>query len=376
VQRLAWPVSAWIPAMIAAAIVSAIATWLAIGYARRRRLIDEPGMRRSHTEPTPRGGGIGIVIAVLLCACGPALFLPAASRLTAPALAIAVAIVAVVGWIDDHRGLPARWRFAAHCLAALVFLAPVIVPLILVPEAVEHRFLLSVTVAWIVAVVTVVAIVWFINLHNFMDGIDAILAAQSIFVFSVLAVLCAYAGEAHAGQIAVFAAATVGFVPFNFPRARIFMGDVGSGVLGLLIAVAVIWQMSARLTALASGIILCSAFVTDATCTLLSRMIRGRRWYSAHREHLYQWLARSGFSHAGVVALYMGWNLVVALPVVAWINRAPDLPMSIAKLHMDWMPDSGAGAAAGLYLLGIVVWIAGKRYCLHAPRRRNVHAAA
>jgi hypothetical protein len=72
----------------------------------------------------------------------------------------------------------------------------------------------------------------------------------------------------------------------------------------------------------------------------------------------------------------MGWNLVVALPVVAWINRAPDLPMSIAKLHIDWMPDSGTGAAAGVYLLGIVVWIAGKRYCLHAPRRRNVHAVA
>ena len=209
-----------------------------------------------------------------------------------------------------------------------------------------------------------------------MDGIDAILAAQSIFVFSALAFLCAHAGEAHAGQIAVFAAATIGFVPFNFPRARIFMGDVGSGVLGLLIAVAVIWQMSTPLTALTSGIILCSAFVTDATCTLLSRMLRGRRWYSAHREHLYQWLARSGFSHAGVVALYMGWNLVIVLPVVAWINRTPDLPMSIANIHMDWMPDSGAGPAAGVYLLGIVVWIAGKRYCLHASQRRNVHAAA
>ncbi len=362
--------------MLAAAIVSAVATWLAIGYARRRRLIDEPGTRRSHSEPTPRGGGIGIAIAALLCACAPPLFLPAASRLTAPALAIAVVIVAVVGWIDDHRGLSARWRFAAHCIAAIAFLAPVIVPLVLVPEAVEHRFSVSVAVAWVVAVVTVFAIVWFINLHNFMDGIDAILAAQAIFVFSVLAFLCAYAREAHAGQIAVFAAATVGFVPFNFPRARIFMGDVGSGVLGLLIAVVVIWQMSARLTALASGIILCSAFVTDATCTLLSRMFRGRRWYSAHREHLYQWLARSGFSHAGVVGLYMGWNLVVALPVVAWINRAPDLPMSIAKLQMDWMPDSGAGAAAIVYVLGVIVWIAGKRYCLHASRRRKVHAAA
>jgi UDP-N-acetylmuramyl pentapeptide phosphotransferase/UDP-N-acetylglucosamine-1-phosphate transferase len=362
--------------MFAAAVVSAAATWLAIGYARRRRLIDEPGVRRSHTEPTPRGGGIGIAIAVLACACAPALFRPALSRLTAPALAISVAIVAVVGWIDDHRGLSARWRFAAHCLAAIVFLAPVIVPLILVPEAVEHRFSVSAAIAWIVVAATVLAIVWFINLHNFMDGIDAILAAQSIFVFSALAFLCARAGETHAGQIAVFAAATLGFLPFNFPRARIFMGDVGSGVLGLLIAVAVLWQMSARQTAIASGIILCSAFVTDATCTLISRMIRGRRWYSAHREHLYQWLARSGFSHAEVVALYMGWNLVIALPVVAWINRAPDQPMSIANLRIDWNPESGLAAALVVYLLGVVAWFAGKRYCLQASRDRSRHAAA
>ncbi|HEV7491927.1 MAG TPA: glycosyltransferase family 4 protein [Rhodanobacteraceae bacterium] len=375
-QQLASPVSAWIPAMVAATVISAAATWLAIGYARRRRLIDEPGVRRSHREPTPRGGGVGIAIAVLVCACAPALFHPALSRLTAPALLVSVAIVALVGWIDDHRGLSARWRFAAHCLAAIAFLAPVIVPLILVPEAVEHRFALSAAIAWIVVVVTILAIVWFINLHNFMDGTDGILAAQSIFVFLVLTFLCARAGEAHAGQIAVFAAATVGFLPFNFPRARIFMGDVGSGVLGLLIAIAVIWQMSARQTAIASGIILSSAFVIDATCTLISRMFRGRRWYSAHREHLYQWLARSGFSHTGVVALYFGWNLVIALPVVAWINRPPDLPMSIANQHIDWTPDSGIAAAAVVYLLGVAVWFAGKRYCLNASRGRSSHAAA
>jgi Glycosyl transferase family 4 len=169
----------------------------------------------------------------------------------------------------------------------------------------------------------------------------------------------------------VFAAAAAGFLPFNFPRARIFMGDVGSGVLGLLIAVAVLWQMSAPDTALASGLVLCSGFVVDATCTLVSRIARGRRWYSAHREHLYQWLVRSGFSHAGVVALYMGWNLVIALPVVAWINRAQGAWMPIANANIETREGSGLGAAVAVYALGTVVWILGKRWCFAAPARRR-----
>ena len=375
-QRPAWPVSVWIAAVLAAAVLSAFVTWLAIGYAHRRRLIDQPGVRRSHAEPTPRGGGIGIVIATLVCACVPALLRPASSRLAAPGLIAAVAIVATVGWIDDHRGLSARSRFAAHCLAAIAFLSPVIVPLVALPSVVEQRFSVSELAAWAIVLAVVLAIVWFVNLHNFMDGIDGLLAAQAIFVFAALALLCAHAGEPHTGQIAVFAAATIGFLPFNFPRARIFMGDVGSGTLGLLTAVAVLWQMSAPHVAITSGVVLCSAFVIDATCTLVSRMLRGRRWYSAHREHLYQWLARSGFSHAGVVALYMGWNLVIVVPVVAWMNRAPELPMWMASARTEWTTESGAAAAAAVYGLGVIVWLAGKRRCLNASRRRGRHAAA
>jgi UDP-N-acetylmuramyl pentapeptide phosphotransferase/UDP-N-acetylglucosamine-1-phosphate transferase len=362
-------VSAWIPAIVAGAAVSAIATWLAIGYARRRRLIDHPGARRSHLEPTPRGGGIGIVLATLACAVAPAWVHPVSSRIAAPSLMAAILLVAAVGWIDDHRGLSARWRLATHGVAAIVFLLPVVVPMILLPDVVTQRFSVSAAPVWSGIGAAVLGIAWFVNLHNFMDGIDGILAAQALFVFVALALLLARAGEPHAGQVAVFAAATAGFVPFNFPRARIFMGDVGSGVVGLLVAVAVIWQMSAPGIALASGLILCSAFVTDATCTLLSRMVRGRRWYHAHREHLYQWLARSGFSHVGVVALYMAWNLVIVVPVVAWINRSA-LPGEFAQ------DPSGIAAAAGVYALATAVWLAAKRTCLRNKQRRRQHAAA
>ena len=367
-----WPIAAWIFAIVAAFVVSAVATRFSIAYAHRRRLIDEPGARRSHAEPTPRGGGIGMVIATLVCACVPVALANASPAQTA--LIAAIVLVAAVGWIDDHRGLSARWRFLAHCLAAAILLAPVALALTQITDA----FPGIAPFAWAILGAAVLATVWSINLHNFMDGTDGILAVQAIFVFVALAILCARAGSTtHACEIAVFAAATAGFLPFNFPRARIFMGDVGSGVLGLLIAVAVLWQMQVRQIALASGLILCSAFVVDASCTLISRMLRGRRWYSAHREHLYQWLARSGGGHARVVALFLAWNLLIVAPVVAWINRGsnPPMPNAIAPLA-EWSAPSGAGAAVAVYVFGIAVWFVGKRYCLRRAALRKHHASA
>lgn len=342
--------SLWIAG--AACAVSAAFVWAAIRYAHRRRLIDQPGQRRSHRVPTPRGGGIGIVVAVVasglaLATTDAAAPLPSFAWLLLPILA-----VALVGWIDDHGGLSARTRFATHCAAALVIALP---------------FWLGGAAplpgGWTVLLMPflVLALAWSINLHNFMDGIDGLLALQAIFVFATIAALLHAQAPPTFPYLLAWLAATAGFVPFNFPRARIFMGDVGSGVLGLLVAVAVLWQLSAPAVAWASGVAACSAFVTDATCTLLSRMLRGRRWYSAHREHLYQWLARSGFSHAQVVALYMGWNLLIVLPVVYWMNHA-------SAPHASW------AAALALYALAVGLWWGGKRWCLRACARRP-HAA-
>ena len=166
--------------------------------------------------------------------------------------------------------------------------------------------------------------VWSINLHNFMDGIDGILATQAIFVLTRARAGCALAiaHNPHSLQIGLFAAATLGFLPFNFPRARIFMGDVGSGALGLVIFVAAVWQYFSGASAPMSALVVGSAFVTDATCTLLSRMAGGKRWYEPHREHLYQWMTRTGMSHARVTLFYMAWNLAIVLPIIARIERA------------------------------------------------------
>ncbi|WP_249352562.1 MULTISPECIES: glycosyltransferase family 4 protein [unclassified Rudaea] len=344
--------------VLACAAFSAFATWLSIRYAHRRRLLDMPGQRRSHSVPTPRGGGIGIVAAVLA-----ALAILAANgqmRILGESAIAAVAIVAAVGWIDDHRGLSARVRLAAHLVAVVVLYFYLFRFLVFLSTAQPFggsvhaaRTLTAADYAIpsVLVIVFVLANVWFVNLHNFMDGINGLLASQAIFIFLALAWLVQ--GDNRL-VLLLGAAAVVGFLPFNFPRARVFMGDVGSGALGLLIAGAVVLQALSFHGSPFSGLIVCSAFVADATCTLLSRMLRGRRWYSAHREHLYQWLVRSGFSHARVVAFYMGWNLCVVVPVLYAVNRGA-APTS---------PSTGFAWTLAVYLLAAIVWIAGKRWCL------------
>jgi len=351
---------------VATLALSAALTWLAIRYARHRQLLDLPGRRRSHSEPTPRGGGIAIVVAMV---AGGLVLALQSTRGYLPILLPPIVGIALVGWLDDHGGLSAAKRFAMHTLAAAwVFAGPLLLlTLFPVSDVPSGAGLVG-----IAALAVTVAIVWSINLHNFMDGINGLLTLQAMFVLCALAGLLAWRHADGVALLLVCAAACAGFLPFNFPRARIFMGDVGSGVLGFAIAVAVLWQIATPRIAAASGLVLCSAFVTDATCTLLSRMLQGRRWYSAHREHLYQWLARCGHSHARVVAFYMGWNLLIVLPVIGWMNRSPTSQTPAAGA----LPSFGIGAAAGVYALAVATWWFGKRWCLAAVRERGRHAAA
>jgi UDP-N-acetylmuramyl pentapeptide phosphotransferase/UDP-N-acetylglucosamine-1-phosphate transferase len=350
--------------LAAACAVSSATTWWAIRYARSRRLLDLPGQRRSHSVPTPRGGGIAIVVAILACSFAPAIA-GGSTGFALPAWlpAIAVAAVALVGWLDDHGGLSARLRFLVHCVAASLVFA---VPLMHAAFAGQGTAQVAPGLAITAAAVVTLGVAWSVNLHNFMDGIDGLLVTQALFVFCALAALLGLAGAtAQAWHVLLWASACFGFLPFNFPRARIFMGDVGSGVLGLLVAVAVLWQVGTPGIASASGLVLCSAFVTDATCTLLLRMLRGRRWYSAHREHLYQWLVRRGGSHARTVALYMAWNISIVLPVVYWMNRSGEARAG-----------TGIGAAAALYAVAVALWWFGKRACLRQAGARRWHAVA
>lgn len=327
--------------MAASFLLSAAITWLSILYARRRNLIDQPGRRRLHVEPTPRGGGIGIVVAAAMFFVVPLFGVYAGSAGAAAAILFGLIAVAAVGWWDDHFGLAAIWRLLAH-IAAAVALA---------------MALLGQDGAIVVALFAF-ATTWSINLHNFMDGIDGLLGTQALFVFCVLALLGQhYAQPVYTHALLALAAATLGFLPFNFPRARVFMGDVGSGALGFLIAAAIGIGFDFGLLIPSEALIIVSAFVIDASCTLLSRMLRGRRWYSGHREHLYQWLARSQPTHTRVVALYLAWNVVVVVPALLAFEATTGYELSIC---------------AGTYALGVALWCVGKRYCLQSTKLRKI----
>lgn len=340
---------AWLPAgvAVAAALACAVLTWMAIGYAHRRRMLDEPGRRRSHAVPTARGGGIAI-IAVLLAGV---LLLVAGGRIgtgVGLAFCVGLALVAGIGWVDDHRPLSAGSRLLVHFIAATLVVA-------FLPEAEAAR---DPPTSWLLRVLQVVGLAAAINFWNFMDGINGLVASQSAWAAGCAAVLLALAGcDGWALAAVMLAAATLAFLPFNFPRARIFLGDVGSGGLGFACGALLLLAHGVGAVSIWSVMAIVSVLMFDAGLTLLSRMARGRRWYTPHREHLYQWLVRSGSSHTGVTALFFSWNLMIVLPLVLVSQRDP----SRSPLY--------AAAAA---LAATLAWWLGRRHVLARAARGGV----
>lgn len=332
--------------------LSVALTAAALAYARRRGLIDQPGQRRSHTSPTPRGGGVGIVGSILLVGL-PAWRLMDPWTGVAPAAIVAAAIlvVAVAGWRDDHAPLPVLPRLAVHVVAALLVSAVAISP-----------WAMRDATAWWLLVPLAIMLVGFINAHNFMDGIDGILGQQGLFVLLGYGLLAAWLGDTGIAALAFAAAAgCLGFLFFNLPPARIFMGDVGSGALGLAIGAAAVLIVQRSPALFWACLILPSAFLADSGMTLARRMLGGQRWYAPHRQHLYQWLVRVNWSHARTDVAYMIWNLAVVAP--------------LAVLAVRW-PAWGPGCFAAVWGVSIAVWCFGKRACLASLRRRAVHEPA
>lgn len=304
-------------------VLSFAGTWLARRYALARRLLDEPGDRRSHQVATPRGGGIAIVLAMLVAIAA----LMARAPLWVPQLAAVgcgLLLVAVVGWIDDHRPLSPWLRLCVHAVAAsLLALACIF----------TGASLAMAMLAFALAMVLV-------NVWNFMDGIDGLAASQAALV----ALACALAAPAtHAADWLswALAAACIGFLPFNFPRARIFLGDVGSGALGYLLAALVTLGFGGG-EGQAWILLPLSAFLVDAALTLGTRIVRGERWWTPHVQHLYQRLARQWHGHVRVTLAYAAWTL--AAIGVMWLVRSRGAAIIMC-------------AVCAWYLAGAGIWI-------------------
>ncbi len=308
-------------------VIAALAAWAAthfgtgmvLGALERRAILDRPGARSSHATPTPRGGGLAVIAAVVVVWAAGALALPGASGAVGLILALAVALAAI-SWLDDLRGLAVAARLATQ--VAVVALGLLALPqggLVfqgLLPPSLD---LVLAGLLWL----------WFVNLFNFMDGIDGITGVESTCIGLGLCLVALAAGwRADAALFGLsLAAAAAGFLRWNWHPARIFLGDVGSVPLGYLLGWLLLWAAADGLWA--PALLLPLYYVADATITLGRRLLRRERVWQAHRDHFYQRAARAAGSHAPVARAVLIANLpLIALALLAALAppaRAPSL---------------------------------------------------
>jgi len=299
-------------------VSAAILSWLLASRVRLYaldRLLDIPNERSSHSSPTPRGGGLAIAFTAL-----GGIILAAMWNWIDWNLAIALtgggSMIAAVGWIDDHRDLPALVRFAVQFLSAawaMFWLGGL-------PGLTVGSTQLSLGIAGIP--LGVIGIVWAINLYNFVDGIDGLAAGEAVTTGMIGGLILLAMGHYGLAMVSLLiAAANAGFLPLNWAPAKLFMGDVGSGMLGYLFAVLAIASENAGAVPLLIWVLLLGAFVFDATVTLCRRIAHGERWYHAHHSHAYQRMVQAGRSHAQVSSMILAINFVLAaLAIVAWLR--------------------------------------------------------
>lgn len=309
-------------------LISAGIDWVLIRHANGLGLIDIPNDRSSHVRPTPRGGGIAVVLAFFLgmggVAWGGGLSMQVVMALLGGGLS-----VALIGFWDDRLRLAARWRILAHFLAAIWVLTWVGgFP----PQSLGWE---SQKIVWFSNGLALIGLVWLVNLYNFMDGIDGIAGMEAIFVAAVASFFCVLSGDYPLATLTgIVAASVAGFQIWNLPPARIFLGDVGSGFLGLILGALAVISISNGSTQFWSWVILLGVFVADTLVTLIRRVVRGERWYEAHCSHAYQHLARRVKSH-GKVTVAVGlinlfWLLPLAYAAWRWPNFA--VPFTVVAL--------------------------------------------
>ena len=281
-------------------------------FARVRRFLDLPNERSSHSHPTPHGGGAAVLLAFIA-----GLLLAAAYydgwEDSFVVVAVAALLLMTVGIIDDLRGLSARVRMAFYSLVCL-WTADTLLQSIFIDGGASR------TVLWLLAAL---AMLWALNLYNFMDGIDGIAALQTVLACCFAAWLSLKSG--HSGSYAMFclllAAAHAGFLVWNYPPARLFMGDAGSVPTGfLLAAIALLGAVQGQLNPWCWTILL-AVFIADASWTLMWRLSTGQAFTQPHRLHAYQRLSRHWDSHRSVDRLLLAINVLWLFPL-AWAVQA------------------------------------------------------
>lgn len=279
-----------------------------IHYAHKKQLLDIANHRSSHTQATPRIGGLSFVLLISLLLTSYAVFFN--KEYTSAILIFILTptlIVAITGLLDDVLNLSQRVRFLLYFLSSLL--------------ALGNLSSLFTQPLWLLVsggLILGLSLTWLINLFNFMDGIDGIAGSEGLFVLAALSFFAYQASDAYLHQLLILSTAPIlGFLLLNWQPARIFMGDIGSTFLGALIGCLCFYMINAKMITFFSVIILLAAFMVDATWTLSYRLASGQKWYQAHRSHHYQILSRKLGSHSKVSSLYtlinIGWLLPLAL---------------------------------------------------------------
>jgi UDP-N-acetylmuramyl pentapeptide phosphotransferase/UDP-N-acetylglucosamine-1-phosphate transferase len=327
-------------AMVLAFAISALTSNRLTRAGARSWLLDHPNERSLHHRATPRSGGLAIALAILVGGIGVGVLTSLSGHLLW--LAIGSLVIATVSFRDDLSHVHPAVRISAHLLVALMLVSAGFEI-----QSVDLPGIRWPLFSWLGVIATCLYIAWMINLYNFMDGMDGFAGGMAVFGFSTFAVLGGLAGEpVFAGLCGVIAAAAGGFLLFNIPPARIFMGDVGSSLLGFLAAGLSLWAAVDGIFPLWIAVLVFSPFIVDATFTLGRRVWRRERVWEAHSSHLYQRLVQSGWGHrktalweyllmllcclSAVLAFYLGpmhqWWLLICWAIgyvilVVWVNR-------------------------------------------------------
>lgn len=329
------PILSILPIFLLLAILSALGVWIVRQYAERRRIMDHPSERSSHSAPTPRGGGAAIVVIVL--ATGVWVMLAEYSRNPiSPSLIYLICgtVIAYLGWRDDVHSLSPRVRFAVQGLVALVsvlgmgYFKSVTIPLFGQLQLGIVGFII--TLLWIVGLT---------NAYNFMDGIDGMAGGVALSAALGWMFLAARTNHNFVFWVALaVGAGGLGFLFHNWQPARIFMGDAGSTFLGYTFAVLPLLSADESGDALMLGTLLMWTFIMDAGLTFIRRALNRENVFAAHRTHLYQRLVGGGFSHAAVSSLYIALTLLAGGLAYAWSQGRPYAPpLIIFGLPLIWL---------------------------------------
>ncbi len=323
--------------------IVAVASWLAtrivLAWLEQRAILDRPNERSSHSRPTPRGGGIAVTAVLLVGGAVLALLKPETGA--EPWIVLGgTALLALLSWLDDLMDISAGLRFCVHILVVTVAL------IALPADAMVFQGLLP---TWLDRIAAGLLWLWFINLYNFMDGIDGMTGVETITLglgLFALALMAPGLIDMIGWMGLIAAAAACGFLLWNWHPARLFLGDVGSVPLGFLLG----WLLleAAAAGQWAAALILPLYYLADATITLGRRALRGEKVWRAHREHFYQRPIAQGWPHDRIMLRIAAANvalIILALCAVAgFVVPALSAAAVVVALLLAWLARAGRGA--------------------------------